>query len=246
MSRRFAVVHEAEADFQIATELADRVFVEAMDWLEGDQLRHYRTWIDFNPSNQRLSWKSIATMARNKGIRPRGHFNGEPGQPDAAAARRAILYLKAIYSDLDAILLIRDQDDQPERRNGLEQARREHAQPPVIVIGLAIVERECWVLSGFESYDDEERSILEAEAQYLGFNPCERSQELTACKQDQAKRSPKRVVNQLTRCSSIREQRCWKETRLQLLRERGRDNGLVEFLEEITHHIRPLIGSHSS
>jgi hypothetical protein len=33
MSVRFAVVHEADADFQTATELADRVLVEAIDWL---------------------------------------------------------------------------------------------------------------------------------------------------------------------------------------------------------------------
>ena len=30
MSLRFAVVHEAEADFRTATELADRVLVEAL------------------------------------------------------------------------------------------------------------------------------------------------------------------------------------------------------------------------
>ena len=34
MSQRFAVVHEAEADFHTATELADRVLMEAIDWLD--------------------------------------------------------------------------------------------------------------------------------------------------------------------------------------------------------------------
>ena len=39
MSTRFAVVHEAGADFQTATELADRVLVEAIEWLDEDLLR---------------------------------------------------------------------------------------------------------------------------------------------------------------------------------------------------------------
>jgi hypothetical protein len=45
MSQRFAVVHEAEADFQTGTELADRVLVEAVDWLEEELLPHQREWV---------------------------------------------------------------------------------------------------------------------------------------------------------------------------------------------------------
>lgn len=33
MTKRFAVVYEAEADLRTATELADRALVEAIDWL---------------------------------------------------------------------------------------------------------------------------------------------------------------------------------------------------------------------
>ncbi len=42
MSLRFAVVHEAEADFRTATELADRVLVEAIDWLDEEMLADHR------------------------------------------------------------------------------------------------------------------------------------------------------------------------------------------------------------
>ena len=67
-----------------------------------------------------------------------------------------------------------------------------------IVIGLAITERECWVISGFDPGDDDETQKLEDEKQNLGFDPCERSHDLTACKNDRAKRSPKRVLSVLT------------------------------------------------
>src|SRR3954447_12364173 len=102
MSRRFAVVHEAEADFRTATELADRVLREAVGWLDEDLLAHQREWV---AEGRRLRWTAIKQLAREAGIRVHGHLEGEPGLPDAAAARRAILTLLAIIPDLDAILL---------------------------------------------------------------------------------------------------------------------------------------------
>jgi hypothetical protein len=93
MSVRFAVVHEADADFQIATELADRVFLEVIDWLDEDLLPHQREWLNELASGERFTWKSIKRLAHEAGIRVHGHSAGEPGLPDAAAARRAILFL---------------------------------------------------------------------------------------------------------------------------------------------------------
>jgi hypothetical protein len=82
--------------------------------------------------------------------------------------------------ELKAVLLIRDQDDQPERRMGLDQARCQDHSGTAIIVGLAIVERECWVISGFDPQGKAEAARLEAERTTLGFNPCERSHELTA------------------------------------------------------------------
>lgn len=143
MSVRFAVVHEADADFQTATELANRGLVEAVEWLDEDLLAHQREWLAKTGSGDRLTWKGIKQLAREAGIRVHGHFDGEPGLPDAAAARRAILFLLRTVSDLNAIVLIRDQDDEPERRAGLEQARSQDHSGIVLVVGLAVVEREC-------------------------------------------------------------------------------------------------------
>jgi len=242
MSLRFAVVHEAEADFHTATELADRVLVEIIDWLDEELLVNQREWIFQESGGRRLTWKAIPQLARDVGIRVRGHFDGEPGFPDAAAARRAILYLLRTMPDLKAILLIRDQDDQPERRRGLEQARSQDHSEVVLVIGLAIVERECWVISGFDPLNDDESALVQEERSRLGFNACERSHELTACKDDQANRSPKRVLQHLSGGAWDRERRCWTITPLELLRTRGVENGLVSYLGEIRERIAPLIG----
>jgi hypothetical protein len=62
VSLQFAVVHEAPADFQTATELADRVLVESFDWMEEDLIEHQRTWIR-ESSGAPLTWKRIKQSA---------------------------------------------------------------------------------------------------------------------------------------------------------------------------------------
>ncbi|TPW03221.1 MAG: hypothetical protein FD129_3082 [bacterium] len=148
----------------------------------------------------------------------------------------------AALSDLKAILLIRDRDDQPERRLGLEQARGQNQSATVIVVGFAVVEREAWVLSGFDPQDDGETARLDAERQTLGFDPRRRSHELTACKNDQAIRSPKRVLRQLSGDDRKRERHCWTNTPLERLRERGGENGLADYLHEIRERLARLLG----
>jgi len=244
MTRRFAVVHEAEADFQTATDLADQVLVEAFaSWLDDESVVYQREWVSQEPGGRRLTWKAMRRLAEAAGIEAEGYFDGRPGLADARAARRAILYLRDAFPQLDGILLVRDRDDQRERRDGLDQARKEHHGQMVVVVGLAVVEREAWVISGFEPQDDQETTRLNAERQALGFNPCERSHELTACKDDTAKRSPKRVLRELTLDDREREARCWRTTPLSTLKQRGGANGLAAYLAEVRQHLAPLIGS---
>lgn len=242
MSRAIAVVHEARADFLMATGFADRVFLECFpEWLEEDLLPSQRTWlaeIHVGP----LTWKGIKKLAHEAGIRVHGHFDGEPPFPDAAAARRAILFLLLRIPELKAIVLMRDQDDQPERRLGLEQARNADRSGLPIVVGLAVVERESWLISGFEPSNELETARLESERQNLGFDPSLASHELTACKDDFAKRSPKRVLRELTGGDKHREGRCWQEPPSSLLHERGSQNGLKDYLEEVREKLAPLIG----
>lgn len=244
MTKRFAVVYEAAADFRTATELADRVLVEVTDdWLDEDQLPYQREWIGTVPVEHGLTWKNIKQLAAAARIRPHhGHFNGEPGFPDAAAARRAIDYLIETQPQLDAIVLIRDRDDQPDRRKGLEQARSQDASGVPIVIGLAVVEREAWAVCGFDPQDEAETTLLEEERTRLGFPPHLESHELTAGKDDTATRSPKRVLQVLSGGDFDRERRCWAETPLDRLRERGGENGLADYLKEVQDRLAPLLG----
>ena len=189
MSRAFFRRLRGPGRLRQATELADRVLLAGIDWLEEILLDTQRGG-SATIAGGRLTWKSIPSRAKELGIRVHGHFDGEPGLADARAARRAIAYVLRRHEAVNAVVLIRDRDDQAERGQGLEQGSASFSSRTQVVIGLAIPERECWVLSGFEPKDEAERGRLDEEIRHLGFHPCRESHQLTACKDDQAKAAP--------------------------------------------------------
>lgn len=227
-----AIVCEADADRRTATGLADRMLREEVDWIEPEILDGYRTWQGLAEGSSHLEWHQVKGYARARGVKPHGSFNGEPGAPDAFAARKALLLLAINPHPPDAVVLVRDSDGQQERRRGLEQARNYRNWPFPVLIGLADPKRECWVLAGFESRSEAENASLAQLRQELGFDPRLRSEELSA-KTPGAPRDAKRIVRLLVGDTYDREQSCWVDCRLEDLIERGRLNGLADYLEEI-------------
>lgn len=239
MALSFVVVCEAAADFTTASNIVDRIVCQSIDWIEPEIIVHLRTYQGAESARPFLLWKEITERSRGARVRHGGHFEGQPGKADALVARRALQTIRLKLSNIAAVLLIRDLDDQPERRTGLEQARNESDLKDQIVIGLAEPMRECWVLAGFEPLDDLENSVLEALRKELKFDPREKAERLTA-KHDHEIRSPKRVLNRLTRNARDREAVCWNDAKLDTLRERGRDTGLAAFIQEVEERIVPL------
>jgi hypothetical protein len=107
-----------------------------------------------------------------------------------------------------------------------------------VVIGVAHLKRECWVLAGFEPANDHEQARLEAIVRDLTFDPRLHPERLTA-KGDGELRSAKRVVRFLTG-SAEREEDCWLLTPLARLRERGQQTGLTAYLDEVEERLVPL------
>lgn len=108
-----------------------------------------------------------------------------------------------------------------------------------IVIGCPDLEREAWVLAGFEPENAAERARLDGEHGDLGFSPCEEAHRLRD-KDDRGQRSPKRVLAAFTSGEAGREERCWTDTPLERLRARGVESGLRRFLDEVAGSIVPL------
>ena len=244
MPRRFLVVCEAEADFQIASLLATRMIHEKVPWLDEEQVSYLIQWAGKGTDRLFWLWREIDDVARAAGIKVKGHFDGKPGLEDAQTARRALIYLGLRADDgqpIDGVILIRDSDNKPdERRIGLEQGR--DAVPNLqrrTAIGVAHVMRECWVLVGFEPKDAKETARHGDLVSTLSFDPCREPHRLRD-KGDGETRSAKRVLEELTQGDPEREAACWSETPLTTLRERGGPTGLTAYLAEVEARLVPL------
>ena len=239
------IVYEDRADADIATYLADRVLADSVSWLEREPnqdlqaddspLNALREWIR-EYKGRRLKWSEIDDLAAEIRLpKLRGFFDGQKGVADARSARRALRVLTQLFGNIGAAVLMRDSDQDKSRRAGLEQARHEHCRQPdafPVVIGVANIKRECWVLSGFIARTQAEETALETERQKLGFNPLTRSEELTAKHDpDNDLRSAKRVLKQFTDSNAERERECWTTTPMNHLRGCGANNGLSEYLD---------------
>lgn len=235
----FAIVCESPADRRTAADLADRVLCQQVGWLELDDLKLHRRWQGLEESDSHLEWHQTKDLARQRHVKAHGHFEGKPGAPDAYAARRALLLIATAPKSPDAVVLVRDTDGQEERRDGLEQARREREWPFPIVLAVAHPKRESWVLTGFEPRNEVEGERLEALSRELGFDPRRRSETLSAAGTGMP-RNAKRILALLVGEEPEREWTCWREPALDLLEERGKLTGLADYLNEVRDRLVPL------
>lgn len=233
------VVCEADADRRTACGLADRVLCEEISWIEPELLETQRSWRGLDSGHSYVKWSQTGHLFRKSGLKAHGHFDGLPGAPDAFAARRVLLLLRRADFTPDAVILIRDSDGDLARRTGLEQARAEWQEPIPIVLGLAHPKREAWVLAGFEPKDEEEKKRLLTERQALGFDPSLRAHQLLASETG-ALHDAKRVLANLTGGRVAREESCWMECHLEVLEERGVENGLTAYIQEVCERLVPL------
>lgn len=251
------VIVESSADARTATHLAERVLLENIDWLDREQIPYLFRWSGLEENTDFSCWKDIfkiVTFAQESlGMRMprflgRRRYGNQPLKADGASSIK-ILNLVAYLQktrDIKAVLFIRDLDNQPERREGIEQARLECKYPQnqlKIIIGTADKMREAWVLNGFIPSTPEETRILEEIKTKLNFDPCEESHRLRSNSKEEPERirNPKIVVEQLTGGEMERERQCWEETPLEILRQRGTKTGLVAYLQEIEQRLIPII-----
>ena len=247
---------EASADFRTASELIDRVLRdEGPAWLADLIDEHpdsIRTWHACGGDRAFFDVHAWRECAKQLSIRiPHGHFGGRPGGAGAMMARTLFQIVRELNrraevdETIDVVVLVWDMDDQAdERRRGLTAARDEARTwaPFDIVVGCANPMREAWVLAGFDPADDDEQVCLEATRGDLGFSPSEQAHRLDA-KDEQAKLSSKRVLRGLVGVAPDREARCWRETPLEILRERGESSGLREYLDEVRDRLLPRCGT---
>ncbi len=255
----FIVIVESGADARTAIRLAARIIVEKIDWLEDENLQYCLQWSGLQNGTQHSCWSDVKKIIdeakeqlKYKPARFLGHDSkGVPLKADGAASIKVLNLVRFLQRtrQIKAVLLIRDLDNQPEqRREGLEQARSEHINrlPQLeIVIGTANPKREAWVLNGFVPFNQREKQILQHIKTLLQFDPCTESHRLrsTSWEEPDRIRNSKVVVEQLTSKDMIREQQCWEDTSLELLRVRGIHTGLTDYIREVEQRLIKIISS---
>ncbi|MGH9753175.1 MAG: hypothetical protein ACREA2_10360 [Blastocatellia bacterium] len=252
----FAVVAEGETDARMAQLLAERIFLEeGPDWIREDCTEsvpewvreHYLPkWSGLESNSTYSTWRTVKHLCTESNFR-RAFGHNESGKPRGiyyAQGRNALFLLGRLRKTkpIDGLVLVVDLDHQPERRDGLTEARKEVEEAKdqvVILLATPNPKQEAWVLNGLVC-EGHEAQALEALRQELGFDPCHKAEELRA-KDETAKRSAHRVVKALIGESRERKEKCWTDTPLTILRERGEATYLNTYLIEVEERLLPLL-----
>jgi hypothetical protein len=238
------LVCEGPSDARAAKGFAERIILEQCPWLEPIEYRPQ--WQGVANSDEYLMWKNVAEVRKSlsegrrndKFGRRHGKFDGEGAKPDAIAARNAIQIAVALGAF--AIVFCRDQDNQPERKEGLEQARKEFLNKGKylpITIGAANPCTEAWILAGFVPQNKHEQSKLE---RIEKAHPKLTQKPHTLTDREEQKRHVATLAPPLER-----ESLCWSETPLEQLHTRGLDCGLSEYLQELERYLVPALSASS-
>ncbi|MEO6863292.1 MAG: hypothetical protein ABI180_17415, partial [Microcoleus sp.] len=132
----FVVIVESSADARTATKLADRIFVDKIDRLKHETLQHPFQWSGLESGTENSCWKNIDDITKRLSdkfkfptIRSNGKFKMD-GQ-SAYKIMKLISFLQYKQKrDIKAVIFMRDLDNQPQRREHIEQVRSEQIDQP--------------------------------------------------------------------------------------------------------------------
>lgn len=236
---RLGVAGESESDVAKVTALADRLVEEGVDWIDPEVIDAFRRWCGLGDSAW-VDLHKVQRLARRKGLRLYGHFDGEPGALDASM-HRALLVLFALESTPPSVVVVaRDIDGQDERRAGFEQALGERTWPFEVVGALAAPEIEAWLIAAWTPETAADHAALKEVRAQLGFDPTSSPERLTSGKRTD-KKETKRILDLLCATGRSAEER-WEDTPLdERLLSAGRRCGLADFVDGIRDKLLPLL-----
>jgi hypothetical protein len=242
----FVIVVENESDARHLCELADRVFVASSAWIDETHLEHLRKWRGLEPGASCTRWterKSLRDAYNLPRYRRRG--SNEPQGIAYAESRMIIALAERIQRKrrIDALVLFKDLDNQPERRDGMLQARAEVSEQILIVIATPKWKREAWILNGFECLNQREQEQLNIVIQRPGFDPRLNAENLHHGTSQDSKIILEELIQDHPKGAKrfARVQRCWVETPLDTLLERGKATYLSDYLDEVRSLLLPLL-----
>jgi hypothetical protein len=247
-SPQIVIVCEGPSDLPTARGFAERILRERVGWLQ-DSPQALPTWGGLHENQPFLKWTAVDDEFNKANlINRQGHFKGLPGKEDSKTARKALQVISHYHRTPLAIVLMRDADSKPIRREGLEQARQEYEQlvGHQVVIGFADPKSEAWIIAGFQPNSAREHEHLENFKSENSFDPTREPHRLRSGRNDPRARDAKHVLEQLTSDDFSREEPCWSETPLEILHANGEACGLKAYLEEVEFRLVPLLDASRS
>lgn len=258
MSNRIAVICEGVTDFPVAKELIDQTLIRCpeLDWVNDEaEVEQHRTYCGETEREPFFRWTAIET-ARPTNYRQalRGKWGDPlPKHNIEIVIQRALFRFTRAFSEAEDtdpyIVIVKDTEADETAREVLKQARTRYASERLIV-GMLHTELECWLLAGFDPEDEGERDRFAAVCKGdfppgVGFDPCVKSHDLTATKKEDEKNSPKRVLRHLTGEQqpnsgdhlTPRSRACLHRNQHAVLKARGTENGLRDFLRDIERRL---------
>jgi hypothetical protein len=236
-------VGEDENHFRVATALIDDALVSGIDWLR-DILDSCRAWRGLHRGER---WYKYAPEDAHD-LRPltidgvtiklQGRIAGKPLKPEAGMWRKVLLLFCHASPRPDLVVLARDLDGYPGRREGIEQVCHDLPWPFPIVVAAPEPEIESWIVSGFVPTNEDEHARLDQACRELSFDPTRHSHRLTSHPNDAAT-DAKRVLSRLCRGDGGREHACLDRA---VLHGRGVVNGARAFLDEVDQRVLPIFG----
>ena len=246
MPLRIAVIAEAHYDFRVVSTLFDRAALESKDmpeWIRDDpqQFEVERVFSGINEAEEFTVRKSVKSRSKNfgKGFQNVSKFGTGLGD-DLRDTERCVSLAVLADQKLNILLLSRDSDGKSERLESWRKVKEKFQNEISFQIVLASqhCKLEAWILNGFVPNNSKEEQRLKEMRQELGFPPVEQAEKLWAGRG--AKKCPKRVLSLLCDKDREREERCWNETDLKILRENGTNTGLSAFLEDVENSCVPM------
>ncbi len=247
---------EAVADLRVAKGFAERVLLNELTWFEDLTLEARPIWGGFLQGTEFLRWASIRSVykavedekpARVSAVL--GRFgNGIPPKLEAINALKALRL--AELTTAYAVILMRDTDahKQAELRAGLLHGFDEYLRTRVnnarsavqVILATPDRYREAWLLAGFVAKNNLEQSKVNAEKHVLsGIDPFQEPHRLQDAPNNL--RCAKDIWNRLSDQNETREEACWSNSSLEVLRTNGEGCGLVAYLDEVKNFLVPAL-----
>ncbi|MBK8265238.1 MAG: hypothetical protein IPK80_28400 [Nannocystis sp.] len=240
----FFFAGEDRGHFEAGSSVALRVLKSSVGWFEDTPV----AWRGPEADHQWFKFKDAMSLARAAGIQTTGGFGGGAREFEVRAYRAMMLLWKKLAEDLGrrgedvvAGFILRDEDGEPRRRAGAEQARSTVSLRFKLALGFCVPEVESWYLCGLEPEDDAERARLDALRRRLGFDPRRSSERLTSTARG-SERDAKKILKGLIGEVPERRARCL-DLPVEHLRERGATSGLKDFVAEVEAEIVPALNS---